>query len=40
MKMENELRAPARAKVQRVAAAAGAKIESGSLIAVLIDEPA
>ena len=40
MKMENELRAPARAKVQRVAAAAGGKIESGSLIAVLIDEPA
>jgi 3-methylcrotonyl-CoA carboxylase alpha subunit len=40
MKMENELRAPARAKVQRLAAAAGTKIESGSLIAVLIDEPA
>lgn len=39
MKMENELRAPARAKVQRLAASAGAKIESGTLIAVLIDEP-
>ncbi|MBI2324853.1 MAG: biotin/lipoyl-binding protein [Chloroflexi bacterium] len=40
MKMENELRAPARSKVQRLAATAGAKIESGSLIAVLVDEPA
>jgi len=40
MKMENELRAPSRAKVQRLAASAGAKIESGTLIAVLVDEPA
>ncbi|HEX9437490.1 MAG TPA: acetyl-CoA carboxylase biotin carboxyl carrier protein subunit, partial [Candidatus Limnocylindria bacterium] len=39
MKMENELRAPARAKVQRLAAGAGAKVESGALIAVLVDEP-
>jgi len=39
MKMENELRAPARAKVQRLAAAAGAKVEGGALIAVLVDEP-
>ncbi len=38
MKMENELRAPARAKVQRLAQAAGAKVESGALIAVLIDD--
>lgn len=40
MKMENELRAPARARVQRVVAAAGSKVESGSLIVVLIEEPA
>jgi len=40
MKMENELRAPSRSKVQRVAAAAGAKVESGSLIAILVEEPA
>ncbi|MDE3112573.1 MAG: hypothetical protein KGN00_01620 [Chloroflexota bacterium] len=40
MKMENELRAPARGKVQRIAARAGAKVESGALIAVLVDEPA
>jgi biotin carboxyl carrier protein len=39
MKMENELRAPARAKVQRLAASAGTKVESGSLIVVLVDEP-
>lgn len=39
MKMENELRAPARGKVQRVAARAGAKVESGALIAILVDEP-
>ena len=39
MKMENELRAPGRARVQRVAAAAGTKVESGSLILVLTDEP-
>ncbi|MBI2773710.1 MAG: biotin/lipoyl-binding protein [Chloroflexi bacterium] len=40
MKMENELRAPARATVQRLAAVAGSKVESGSLIAVLVEEPA
>ena len=40
MKMENELRSPARAKVQRLAAAPGTKVESGALIAVLVDEPA
>jgi 3-methylcrotonyl-CoA carboxylase alpha subunit len=40
MKMENELRSPARAKVQRIAAAPGTKVESGALIAVLVDEPA
>ncbi len=38
MKMENELRAPARAKVQRLLATPGTKIESGALIAVLVDE--
>jgi 3-methylcrotonyl-CoA carboxylase alpha subunit len=37
MKMENELRAPARARVQRVGASAGTKVESGALIAVLVD---
>ena len=37
MKMENELRAPARARVQRLGAAAGTKVESGALIAVLVD---
>lgn len=40
MKMENELRAPARGRVQRLAATPGTKVESGSLIAVLVDEPA
>ena len=40
MKMENELRAPSRARVQRVTATAGTKIESGALIAVLLEEPA
>jgi 3-methylcrotonyl-CoA carboxylase alpha subunit len=40
MKMENELRAPARGTVQRIAAAAGAKLESGALILVLLDQPA
>jgi biotin carboxyl carrier protein len=38
MKMENELRAPSRAKVQRLAAAAGSKVESGALIALLVEE--
>jgi biotin carboxyl carrier protein len=37
MKMENELRAPSRARVQRLAIAAGTKVESGALIAVLVD---
>jgi biotin carboxyl carrier protein len=40
MKMENELRAPARARVQRLGVAAGTKVESGALIAVLVDVPA
>jgi 3-methylcrotonyl-CoA carboxylase alpha subunit len=40
MKMENELRAPVRGTVQRIAASAGAKVESGALILVLVDEPA
>ena len=38
MKMENELRAPVRARVRRIAASAGTKVESGALIAVLVDE--
>ncbi len=37
MKMENELRAPAAGRVRRVAAA-GTKVESGALIAVLSAE--
>lgn len=40
MKMENELRAPMRGRVQRLAVAAGLKVESGALIAVMVDEPA
>ena len=39
MKMENELRAPARAKVRRLVVSAGTKVESGSLLLVLVDEP-
>jgi biotin carboxyl carrier protein len=35
MKMENELRAPARARVTKLAAAAGAKVDGGAVIAVL-----
>ena len=37
MKMENELRSPSRARVQRIGVAAGTKVESGALIAVLVD---
>lgn len=40
MKMENELRSPSRARVSRIGAAAGTKVESGALVAVLVDEPA
>jgi len=35
MKMENEIRAPARARVTKVAASAGTKVEGGAVIAVL-----
>jgi len=35
MKMENEIRAPARARVTKLAAAVGAKIEAGAVIVVL-----
>jgi biotin carboxyl carrier protein len=35
MKMENEIRAPARARVTRLAARAGTKVEGGAVIAVL-----
>jgi biotin carboxyl carrier protein len=38
MKMENELRAPARSRVQRLVLSAGSKVEGGALIAVLIEE--
>jgi biotin carboxyl carrier protein len=37
MKMENELRAPARARVTRLDAQAGAKVEGGALLAVLVE---
>jgi biotin carboxyl carrier protein len=37
MKMENELRAPARSRVVKVTAAAGAKVEGGAVLAVLSD---
>ncbi|MFN2520890.1 MAG: biotin/lipoyl-containing protein [Candidatus Limnocylindria bacterium] len=36
MKMENELRAPERARVVKLAAAAGTKVEGGALLAVLV----
>jgi len=36
MKMENELRAPARARVERIAVAAGTKVEGGALLVVLV----
>lgn len=39
MKMENELRAPARARVLKIAVAPGTKVEGGALLAVLADEP-
>ena len=35
MKMENEIRAPARARVTRLAARAGTKVEGGALLVVL-----
>ncbi len=38
MKMENELRAPERGTIQRIAVSAGARVESGALILVLVDE--
>ena len=37
MKMENEVRSPARGVVQRLAAAPGTKVESGALIAVVVE---
>jgi biotin carboxyl carrier protein len=35
MKMENEIRAPARARVSKVAASAGTKVEGGAILVVL-----
>ncbi len=37
MKMENELRAPARARVTKLEARAGAKVEGGAVLAVLTE---
>ncbi len=37
MKMENELRAPARSRVTKLSARAGAKVEGGAVLAVLVD---
>lgn len=37
MKMENELRAPARARVVKLTARAGAKVEGGAVLAVLAE---
>ncbi len=37
MKMENELLAPARVRVTRIAASAGTKVEGGAVLAVLED---
>ena len=37
MKMENELRAPARSRVTRLDARAGEKVEGGALLAVLTE---
>ena len=37
MKMENELRAPARARVVKLAASAGAKVEGGAVLVVLAE---
>ena len=37
MKMENELRAPARARVVRLSATAGAKVEGGAVLVVLTE---
>jgi biotin carboxyl carrier protein len=38
MKMENELRAPARARVVKLGAGAGAKVEGGAVLIVLVEE--
>lgn len=37
MKMENELRAPARGRVVKLVARAGTKVEGGSVLVVLVD---
>ncbi|TMC76570.1 MAG: acetyl-CoA carboxylase biotin carboxyl carrier protein subunit, partial [Chloroflexi bacterium] len=37
MKMENELRAPARGRVTRIAASAGTKVEGGSVLLVIVE---
>ena len=37
MKMENELRAPARGRVTKLVARAGEKVEGGAVLAVLVD---
>jgi biotin carboxyl carrier protein len=37
MKMENELRAPSRSRVTRLSAQAGAKVDGGAVLAVLIE---
>jgi len=37
MKMENELRAPSAGRVAKLAAAEGAKVEGGALLAVIVD---
>ncbi|MDP9266570.1 MAG: acetyl-CoA carboxylase biotin carboxyl carrier protein subunit, partial [Chloroflexota bacterium] len=36
MKMENELRSPERARVAKLAVAAGTKVEGGALLAILV----
>jgi len=37
MKMENELRAPARARVVKLSASAGSKVEGGAVLLVLAE---
>ena len=37
MKMENELRAPTRGRVTRIAASAGTKVEGGSVLLVIVE---
>ena len=37
MKMENELRAPARARVVKLSASAGSKVEGGAVLVVLAE---